>query len=512
MSKPKVYINRSILSDKKAKICLFAVYGIFAAFYLWMASCIPYTHDDWDWGLPVGLEQLLTANLNARYVGNFFVVIMTRSEILKTLIMGACCFLIPYITASLADCMREEKNAAKRLRDFLVCNVLLLSVDRWIWRQTYGWVSGFANFVISGVFVLLVLQVCLPVFGENLPEKHRFGGKCLYLLLLGVAGQLFLENVAVFLFGFVLVTGFVYRRRMGKVSTQLLFLQIGTLLGLMIMFSSGLYRTLWSSGSAVGGYRKVFVNANAGLGEMLLCCIRQAALLPYRIGENNLIIVLCILAVLGMHIWCSSDVKKPLRWLLLTLNGAFIGYFIVNHRWGIMENPLLLSILNCLYLLLCVSELWILFYKKKWKLAVLLTVWASAVAVVLPIVVTNEIGPRLFFTANLFSILFVVLLAEELPAVPAVMYRAGAALCVCAAVILVLGHGKIYYEIGRCKAQWNGIMEQSAQAEQIVLPDFPHLEYLWHPDPNEEGRTEFFKEFYGLPKDADIQVVQPGKP
>ena len=65
------------------------------AFYLWVAAQIPYTHDDWDWGLEVGMQHLLKADINSRYVGNLIEVIITRSVILKTLIMGMILTLIP---------------------------------------------------------------------------------------------------------------------------------------------------------------------------------------------------------------------------------------------------------------------------------------------------------------------------------------------------------------------------------------------------------------------------------
>ena len=57
------------------------IIGIFLAcslvFYVWLAAQIPYCHDDWDWGLQIGIQQLLTANLNSRYVGNFIEVVLT---------------------------------------------------------------------------------------------------------------------------------------------------------------------------------------------------------------------------------------------------------------------------------------------------------------------------------------------------------------------------------------------------------------------------------------------------
>ena len=494
-------------SQRRTSIAAFSVYTIFAVFYLWIAFCIPYTHDDWDWGLPIGLEQLLTANLNARYAGNFFVVVMTRSQLLKTLIMGAGFFLIPYILSSLADRMRKNRSAGKKLRDFFVCNVLLLSMDRWIWRQTYGWVSGFANFVICGIFMLLILMVCLPVFGEEFPEKDHFSGKSIYLLFLGVVSQLFLENVAIFLFGFVLVTAVVYRKRTKKFSVHLFFLWLGTALGLGIMFSSSLYRTLWSSGTAVYGYRKLFINANAGLGQMLLNCLRQGALLPYRIGENNLILSILIPVLLGLNLWYQKE-KTLLHRLLLGANCIWIGYVSINHFSGILSNPLLLSVVNSAYWLLCAVEIWVIFRKKKSKCILSLVFWASSIAVLLPLIVTSEIGPRLFFTANLFSMLLALMLLDTLSTLAAAkLRRSGMIVCICVAVILTACHGKIYYDILRCQTQRQGLIAHATQAEQIDLPCFPHQEYLWHPEPDAEHWLIAFKDYYDIPQETDVRFV-----
>ena len=97
---------------KKTKIAAHIfIYSVFMAFCIWMAAQIPYTHDDWDWGISNGIEQLLGATLNARYVGNFFVVIMTRSKFLKTLIMGMGYFLIPYGLSSLAVWKQTEESS-----------------------------------------------------------------------------------------------------------------------------------------------------------------------------------------------------------------------------------------------------------------------------------------------------------------------------------------------------------------------------------------------------------------
>ena len=64
-------------------------------FCFWLASKIPYTHDDWHWGISAGFQEFISAAVNSRYAGNLLVVIMTRSAFLKTVIIGATLFLLP---------------------------------------------------------------------------------------------------------------------------------------------------------------------------------------------------------------------------------------------------------------------------------------------------------------------------------------------------------------------------------------------------------------------------------
>ena len=99
------------------------------AFYLWVAAQIPYTHDDWDWGLEVGMQHLLKADINSRYVGNLIEVIITRSVILKTLIMGMILTLIPVsITIIVGKFIPKERKSSDLIQVsvFLFSNMMIL--------------------------------------------------------------------------------------------------------------------------------------------------------------------------------------------------------------------------------------------------------------------------------------------------------------------------------------------------------------------------------------------------
>ena len=104
--------KRSRLAACPGKAALPALFLLSLGFTLWLAVQIPYTHDDWDWGLPIGVRHLLTADINSRYLGNLIVVVLTRSPLLKTLAMGLGLSLIPLFAAELALSLRSGDGDA----------------------------------------------------------------------------------------------------------------------------------------------------------------------------------------------------------------------------------------------------------------------------------------------------------------------------------------------------------------------------------------------------------------
>ena len=62
---------------------------IMIVIFLCICYFFPYVHDDWAWGSSIGINRLnnLFKNYNGRWAGNILVILLTRSNILKTLFM-----------------------------------------------------------------------------------------------------------------------------------------------------------------------------------------------------------------------------------------------------------------------------------------------------------------------------------------------------------------------------------------------------------------------------------------
>lgn len=495
---------------KKTNWKYLLVYAGVAIFYLWMAAQIPYTHDDWDWGLPVGIQLWIYGIYNGRYVGNFFEVIMTRSELVKTLIMGVGYWLLPFLLVWFA--MHEDAASTgkekKRFLCFLLCNVLLLTMNRRIWQQTYGWVAGYGNFVLSAFLVTVIFRKVLAVFeAGHVPQEGKFSA--LIWVCVGLVSQLFLENVAALLFvvsvGVLAYSWFQTKR----ISRVYLGLTLGTTLGLLVMLGSGVYQELWNDGNAVGGFRNVYINSNTDIVSAIVKCFNQAIAMPYFIWEANWVINSVILLLLSGGLLCVSiRNSKKSGYVFAAANVGFLFYFISSGILGLSVRWAVVLLVNAAYFLVVVAETVWLYRGDKAFLSKLLTVWICAPAVLAPLVVTNELGARLFFTSNVFLIMFAAMLfvkvADDIPA-PAVKL---VHVCIPVAMVCMLMYwGKIYHDIGACKSERDAAISHAiaTDADQVSLPRYPHGQYMWIPDPLNKKRLDFFREFYGLAQDVVVK-------
>ena len=485
----------------KIRIC---VYVICAVFYFWMAAQIPYTHDDWDWGLPVGIQQLISANINSRYVGNFFVVVMTRSEVIKTFVMGLGYWLIPFLLTEFA--MRETSvpSDMNRLMCFLLCNVLLLTMDRHIWQQTYGWVAGYANFVISAIFMIIVIQKILRVF-DNMEIVQDSAKKILMWGCIGFVSQLFLENIALLLFVLSVCAFAYFYHKNGCVSFSYLGLAAGTSVGLFVLFGSGIYRELWNSGSAVDGYRQVFINSEMNIYTGLARCLEQCTVMPARIWGNNIEISSMIILLLS---GCMFKVSEKTKYVFLALNAIVLAFFVFDYWYGLPVGFAVNLLVNVIYFLLVAAEAVFLFRDNPVITRKLLVLWTCAPAVIAPLIVTTETGARLFFTSNVLIIFVTAMLfvkvVNYIPQSVLGLLQAGILIV---AVCVYIHCGEIYYDIGLWKSRRDTVISRAiaADADYISLPRFPHEEYLWIPDPASEQRMIFFKQFYGIAQNVTVE-------
>lgn len=479
------------------------VYAIFAVFYFWLAAQIPYTHDDWDWGLPIGIQQLTTANINGRYAGNFLEVIMTRSELLKTIIIGSGYFLLPFIISGIVFHKAENRSKNERLMGFVLCNVLLLSMHSSIWRQTYGWIAGYANFGLSSIFLLLVLREFLRVFNDTALEANCSYPRAVALFVVCLLGQLFIENVSIYVFLVALSLNWVHFRKTKRFSRGYISMFLASLIGLLLVFSSSIYNTLWLTGEAVGGYRQLVINAETDIRTVLVNCLHQIVRMPYNIYAKNFSVCMTIIVLMSILVY-QKNTSTPTQNIVFYLGNILVAVcLLLSYFLGTIVG----SVSSILFFVVVTTELIQIFKNEKSLLYKLLFVWISPVCIILPLVFTSELGERLFFTSNAVLILFAIYLFRFCLKSMTKKVHLAAITGVLAGILLIY-YGTVYYAIGKCNKQRNEIIKNAvtAEADTIILPQYPYPEYLWGPDPTSPNREAFFKDFYDIPQNVSIVI------
>lgn len=473
-------------------------------FSLFIAYNVPYTHDDWDWGCPVGIHNWVTGAYNNRYVGTFFVIVMTRLPLVKNLVMASALTLLPLVCAELAP---AEEGCRSRKWLTVLCCFLCFAMPLITWRQTYGWVAGFSNFTM-GALAMLSLLLLLKRVRISAPAKPVLVGSGAFAL--AFAAQLFAENISLFLPIF-LVCALVLTRcwQDRRVFTVFLWALLGTLLGALLMFSNPLYPDLAATGSAEGQFRSLTFSPQDPIPVILSTLLRLffGEILP-SLYETHPVVVLflsaavwidlaprskklaaafCVpMAVYGLGcLYCAGQMDRTFGWLpasaLLRTVGAVV--FTVLLFAAILCSP----------------------RRSKWHT---MAFFLLALALITPFCAIKHMGPRCYHISHFCLIVAGCSCLAHREFHPGV--RAVVALCLVATVLRL---GQAYWAIGSCNAIREELMQQAllSSADTLVIPSVDgRYTYSWGYNPQSSLRAKYYREFYDLPADMELIFLPYG--
>lgn len=476
------------------------ILSVLLACCLWIAWNNPYAHDDWDWGLPMGMDWWLTGTLNNRYIGSFFVVCMTRSRLFKTLVMGMSMFLLPLL-AAFAVLPRERRDRWFPLTLAGCAALMAMPIDSW--RQTYGWVSAFANFVVLGVWsLLLILLVRRGI------EPHRHNWLIAAVLFpLALTAQLFAENATVVIAMAALGLA-AWSVRTGRGRPVCFSLLAGALLGLWLMFHNPLYQDLAASGQAVDGIRRLAFDAGDSPAAILAAILERFLnlILPSLFEFYPAPWLLICTGALGRVV--NGRKAGRYTWAVTLSAGLFCAVFLWGAWQGAgLSQPSVFRTAGAVLMtfliaaLLCIGSGWQALWPR-------LALYAGAFLLAAPFAVIEEHGPRCYFSTALLLTLLGLSLASELPwGMPET-----------AAVTLLLGgivafHLQIYWVMGGCDTLRLQLIQEAVEHNQstVILPTMVrHRYYVWGLNPQSAERAERFRLYYGLPEDIQLIFLPSG--
>ena len=457
-----------------------------ALFLALLALCglFPLTGDDWfreELGRRLtGPTDLLEAVLagwrtyNGRILGNLLAYAAGSRRLLRELLRAAFLFGTVRLAAG--------HGGFRTVWGTLLTAAALLALPRDMFAQIYPWAAGFFNYVPPAALALAALRL----LGDLFAERPVPGGvpRAAAVFLLGLCGALFVEHVTLYgvWAGAVLL---VWSWRRGLPKAPAAAFCAGTLLGAILLFLSPSYGLIWGGGAYSAG---LWANAGENLPVVVSGLISRCPVLYLT------------LTALGLAWFAASRRTGPDR-LLAALLALGCGCFILcglRGRWTGGE---------ALAAVLWGAALWAGCWRwlpKGERRNRALFFLASAGVGALPLLAVSPIGPRCLYWSYVCLVISAGNLLSALPLglLPRRPVR-GTALGLAAGVLAF--YLALFLPIHALEGERLAALEEAvAQGRrEVVLPAYPHGEYLWEGDTDKIGSRFYIQE----PGDLSISFV-----
>lgn len=492
------------MNEKKSKVIRYSICFVLIAGLCWL---FPYTGDDWAWGSKIGLErlQLWFDNYNGRYVGNLIVLALTRSNLLKAVVMSLCLTGIAFCAESIW----------KKKWVFYVSTVVLVLMPKLILRQAVVWTAGFSNYVVSLFLTLIYIVYIYPIFKEEkevLNKRFRVWHS-LPLIVLAIANTLIVEHLTIY--NVVLALGVLVFTALAKKKVYVPHIAylIGSIAGAVYMFSNSAYHTIanhqdgyrqMAEGGVISRAIQNYVNEMAkhlclnnvwvNLAILIVCwLLYQQTLEKMTVKREKCLAKLCMSVITVYNVWALLSSFGIATWTKQK--------FLIHSE----------AILVVLYMLALISFT-ILVAAHANKFFEIFFWNGSIVCIAAPLLVVNPIGERCFFaTYIMFAMLLLELACMITNETVKNMFK-GKAFSYACILISIAGlafYLNIFTSIYQTdKARLARIERQVAKGKTSVeILHLPYESYLWTSTPEWEPWIERYKLFYGLPKNLELKAV-----
>lgn len=472
---------------------------LFIVFILLTVLCFyfPYTHDDWAWGTSVGIERLNSffKDYNGRYIGNLFVLALTRSIFLKSITMSivltALCYNI-YIFIN-----KKNKNI------FWLSLIFILLTPKLVFAQSIAWVSGFTNYVIPTLFILMYFNLFKYIFEDKLIVKKS---NYLFAILLGFANSLIMENITLFnicISCIFLIYAYWKHKKIDY--AQVCFL-VAALLGTYLMFSNGAYSMIASNED---NYRSVAQEGNLFISSIHLYFDEIYSMF----FTNNVLISIFIsfMGIVTVFKYKNENIKKKLYPVLNIIEFILIYYcfFIViktlNPSWMILlRYTKYVEGISVLFWCLALCVLVTIRWDTSSIMRKALVAEMSYVILLAPLFVVNPISSRNVFPLYVQLVVLGLCLYEYNKDILHVKAKHLIMISLASYLFLISIYGYVYYCDQR---RIDEIAVDKITQDVLKIEKLPYNDYLWTPEPENDMWRERFKHFYDIPEDTEIKFI-----
>lgn len=479
-------------------------------FFFFFAKQVPYSHDDWQWASQAKWDLMLNGfeNYNGRYLGNLLEILITRNVFAKNISLSVGMLAIIWVIYKFIN---NNAKAKDKTALFILTSLLCLSMPRELFRQTYSWIAAFINFVPPVILIVLYLLIVRKAFKENdySPSTTKYPiWATLLMIPLGISTQLFSEHTTVYvvaLAGFIVFYTYMKYRRLS--SLQVVYL-VSVIIGAVIMFSNGAYL---NAASNTDGYKEISTSALSVVDLYVNQISSNLFLNNYLL--NALIAILCVIIV--------QKFIKDSRFKRITTIGN-IQIFILStyalysicHKlypvWNIFTDAEKTANFNAIYSLVFFFTVLsvILIYIEDFGLKMnMFMIYGSSLAVAMPLIVAQPIGPRCFFASYIFMIITILQLLVYILGDSNFDFSSFSVMLGSLLVMLCVYYASIFVDVGVNDRYREKIINEALSRgdKSITLYRLPYENYFWTTVPPDAHWESFFKEFYNIPQDVRLE-------
>lgn len=474
--KNKLY---SVIKKNKKTILLSVIIFLLSLLF-------PYSGDDWQWSISkLSFSTIKNFSqdiyLNGRYLGNIFVILLTKNKIIRGLIITTTITFIIKIIEKL------EKT------DISLIAVLILLMPKEIFKQSIVWSSGFANYAISILFLLLCLINIQKLYNKKLNKKLIIPNILLYFF-----SGLFIENLTIFLLIFLVIINIYEKMKNKKYNINYIVCLLGSFLGGLTMFLHPTYIRIFKG---TDGYRTIA--ESSGLIEKIMNNLTNS-IFPYAIN-CSLIIFIIITIIFIIKIFKNHKLYNNKKiMLLITYNILYLTYIllsIINVDW----KPLL-NLSNIFYLIttiiFIISFIILIYYIYQEKSLNAILICLVIIGLLLPLLIVSPLGARNYL---LIYILEIILLIDILR-ISNIKISKQQKYIINLIIIVALGFYTTIYGyitlIDYRRESYILEMSKNSNNNTIYLPKLPYNNYVWVPD----FTAEYYANFYKIKRDVSLNV------
>ena len=348
----------------------------------------PYTGDDLSWKfntLSLSLIKQFSQDLslNGRYMGNIFSVILAQSIIIKSLLSSIVVTSIIFII----------HKFIKVKYIYIILLLLLMPLD--IFKESIVWMSGFANYVISTLFLLIFFIL----FQKNWSKK-KFSCLSLISFIIILLSSLFIENVTIFLLLYMLVANIIYYIKHKQININLVISLIGAIIGFLIMFLHPTYLNIFRGND---GYRNI--KDNDGLINRIIG--NYALVFKKYIIEYSSIIFIFIMYTIKKN---YKDNKNRITNIYFKYSYIYLPYTLILRLTALESKISYLIYLNIILSVLFIIGFIFLLYKLYKQDKNVINILIAIIGLIAPLFIVTPVGPRNMFMIYILEIILAVII------------------------------------------------------------------------------------------------------